>query len=69
MMMMSDNKYIYKYKGKSYEIMCNDEGEWSEQRKEQILNDFKHCEKIGEWITINNRMTNGIKWGWLKEVV
>ena len=34
-----------------------------------VLNDFLHCEKTGDWNTIKNRMTNGIKWGWLKEVV
>ena len=59
-------EYIYKYKSKSYEILCDDEGEFSEQRQQIVLRDFKHCEKIGDWNTINNRMTNGIKWGWLK---
>jgi len=65
---MSNTKYIYKYQGKSYEILCNDEGEFSEQRQQIILSDFKHCEKTGDWNTIKNRMTNGLKWGWLKEV-
>jgi len=64
-----DEKYIYRYKGKSYEIIITDEEEYNEQRMKQILNDFLHCEKIGDWITINNRMTNGKKWGWLKEVI
>jgi len=62
-------KYIYKYQGQSYEILCDDEGEFNEQRQQMILNDFLHCEKTGDWNTIKNRMTNGIKWGWLKEVV
>jgi hypothetical protein len=58
----------YKYKNKIYEIIVKDEGEYNLQRKNQILSDFLFCEKIGEWNTINNRVTNGIKWGWLKEI-
>ena len=27
-----------------------------------------YCEKIGDWSTIKNRITNGIKWGWLIEI-
>ena len=36
--------------------------------KKQILRDFQYCEKTGDWGTIKNRMTNGIKWGWLIEI-
>jgi len=64
-----DEKYVYHFKGKPYEIIVTDEGEYNEQRMEQILSDFLYCEKIGDWTTINNRMTNGKKWGWLKEII
>lgn len=56
----------YTYKGKTYEIISEDEGEYNQQRKEIILRDFLLCEKSGDYNTIKNRMTNGIKWGWLK---
>jgi hypothetical protein len=64
-----DEKYVYQFKGESYEIIITDEGEYNEQRMEIILRDFLAMEKSGDWITINNRMTNGIKWGWLKKIV
>ena len=60
---------IYTYRGKSYEILShitNKDGD--ERRAEQLLIDFKHCESKGDWDTISNRITNGLKWGWLKEV-
>jgi len=60
---------IYTYRGKRYEILSqitNRDGD--NQRAEQLLIDFKHCESKGDWDTISNRITNGLKWGWLKEV-
>jgi len=64
-----DMKYIYQYKGKLYKIIITDEGEYNEQRMEIILRDFLAMEKVGDWVTIKNRTVNGIKWGWLKEIV
>ena len=58
----------YNYKNKQYQITIQDEGDFSRQREEQILSDFKFCEKNSDYLTINNRMTNGLKWGWLKEI-
>ena len=49
-------------------IIITDEWDRCRQREEQTLRDFKYCEKIGDWGTIKNRMTNGIKWGWLIKV-
>jgi len=57
---------VYRYRNKNYEIVVEDEGEFNQQRKEIILRDFIACEKSGDYITIKNRMTKGIKWGWLK---
>ena len=53
-------KVTYTYKGKKYEILGG--------RKEILLSDFKYCESIGDWRTIQNRITNGIMFGWLKEI-
>jgi hypothetical protein len=39
-----------------------------ENWKEQVIRDFLHCEEKKDWLTIKNRITNGLMWGWLKEV-
>ena len=59
---------IYKYKGKTYQIIVTDEGDRCRQREEQILKDFEYCEQNHDYTTIKNRMTNGIKWGGLIEI-
>ena len=58
----------YTYKNITYQIIITDEWDRCREREEQRLTDFKYCEKIGDWGTIKNRMTNGIKWGWLIKV-
>jgi hypothetical protein len=58
----------YKHKNKIYQIIIKDEDDRNTQREEQILRDFKHCEQTNDYITIKNRMTNGLKWGWLIEI-
>jgi len=63
------NNPIYTYKGKSYEILSqqtNRDGD--ERRAKQLLRDFLHCESVGDWRTISNRITNGLLFGWLKEI-
>jgi|TARA_B110000977_G_scaffold147422_1_gene186819 hypothetical protein len=58
----------YTYKNITYQIVITDEWDRCRQREEQILKDFQHCEKTGDFLTIKNRMTNGIKWGWLIKI-
>ena len=63
------NNPIYTYRGKRYEILSqitNKDGDTL--RAEQLLRDFLHCEEVGDWGTIKNRITNGLKWGWLTEM-
>lgn len=57
-----DKKWIYTHKGIAYQIIEEP------QRSEQLLRDFLHCEKRGDWNTIKNRITNGLMWGWLTEI-
>jgi hypothetical protein len=59
---------IYTYKGKSYEILSQITDKDDEGRANQLLRDFLHCESVGDWGTIKNRIINGVMWGWLKEV-
>lgn len=48
----------YKFKGIEYEILSED--------AHRIFSDFKYCEEIGDYKTIQNRITNGVMYGWLK---
>ena len=64
-----ENNPIYTYRGKRYEILSsvtNEDGD--DGRDQQLLIDFLHCERVGDWGTIKNRITNGLLWGWLKEI-
>ena len=54
----------YNFRKKVYGIH-SDEGEF---RDEQILIDFKYCEETRDYQTIENRITNGLQWGWLTEI-
>jgi len=59
---------IYTYRGKRYQILSHITDKDDGGRAEQLLIDFLHCESVGDWRTIKNRITNGLMWGWLKEV-
>ena len=59
---------IYTYKGTQYQIVREKVDKDDEGRAEQILRDFQHCESMGDWMTIKNRITNGLMWGWLREL-
>ena len=54
----------YNFRKKVYGIH-SDEGEF---RDEQILVDFKYCEEKRDYQTIENRIINGLQWGWLTEI-
>lgn len=54
---------IYTYKGTEY-IVIGD----SDKDTERLIQDFKYCESIKDYNTIRNRIINGVKWGWLKQV-
>lgn len=58
---------IYSYRGKKYKIVKNKFKD-DPLRPNQLIIDFKHCEKVGDYLTIKNRITNGLIWGWLKEI-
>lgn len=55
----------YTYKGITYELV-DDKRDERLNWKEQVIRDFLHCESIGDWNTITNRINNGLIWGWLK---
>ena len=59
---------IYTYKGIKYEILSHITDKDDKGRANQLLRDFQWCEEKGDWNTINNRINNGLLWGWLKEI-
>jgi hypothetical protein len=60
---------IYTYRGKRYEILSEQTNRDEDtNRDEQILSDFIYCEEKRDWDTIGNRISNGLKWGWLREI-
>jgi hypothetical protein len=54
----------FTFKGKTYEITSNDEY----RSNEDLLRDFKYCLEVRDYQTIKNRITNGLKWGWMNEI-
>ena len=59
---MDLSTHRYTFKGITYEIREEP------QRAKQLLRDFLHCEETKDWITIKNRITNGVMFGWLREI-
>ena len=67
--MEMEESLIYTHKGKRYRILTHiTDREGDRGRGEQLLRDFLHCEEVGDWETVKNRITNGLKWGWLLEL-
>jgi len=56
-------KFIYEYRQVKYEVIGEDD-----DMSLRLVNDFKHCESIGDYQTIKNRITGGLMWGWLKQI-
>lgn len=60
----------YSFRGKTYEIIEDEINKNNDDpyRGQVIFNDFIHCEKKGDFTTIENRILGGTIWRWLKEV-
>ena len=56
-------KFIYKYRKVEYEVVGEDD-----DMSLRLVNDFKYCARVGDYLTIENRIANGLKWGWLRHV-
>lgn len=58
---MGKHKFIYEFRQVKYEVIGVDDDD-----SLRLVNDFKYCESIGDYQTIKNRITGGLKWGWMK---
>ena len=57
---------IYNFKGTEYLITYKGEGiqdEW------WFLDQLKEAERQGDWVTVNNKITGGLAWGYVKRKV
>lgn len=64
-------KYIFKYYDEEYQIVEDYDNGGVEKRKNEeqlILNDFNFALKNGDYITITNRISQGLEWGWLEQI-
>ena len=70
---LKNNSYIlvtFKFKGKEYQIVPEESKVLTEPVRpaESLLRDFEYCKEVGDYQTIKNRITNGLHWGWIKEL-
>ncbi len=70
---MKNNSYIvvtFSFKGKEYQIVPEESKVLTEPVRpaESLLRDFEYCKEVGDYQTIKNRITNGLHWGWIKEL-
>ena len=70
---MKNNSYIvvtFSFKGKEYQIVPEESKVLTEPVRpaESLLRDFEYCKEVGDYQTIKNRITNGLRWGWIKEL-
>ena len=70
---MKNNSYIvvtFNFKGKEYQIVPEESKVLTEPVRpaESLLRDFEYCKEVGDYQTIKNRITNGLHWGWIKEL-
>lgn len=69
-MKLETEKYIFKYYDDTYEILQEvdfvDKTDKRELRCMLIRDDFEYCLAHGDHVTITNRISQGLMWGWLK---
>ena len=69
-MKLKTEKYLFKYYEETYEILG--ENDFTDSTDKRLLrcmlirDDFEYCLAHGDHITIANRISQGLMWGWLK---
>jgi hypothetical protein len=66
---MEDSQYTIIYRGQKYEL---DSEYWDEEQpnstREFQLRQLNYCVEVGDFITLENRINNMLKWGGIKKV-
>ena len=61
-------EYTFKFRGKTYKLTDKWEETCLNDSKAFQLKQFKYLEKIGDYITMENRVNNQEKFGYLEEI-
>lgn len=56
---------IYSFKGTKYEITYN---ESEIQNQQWFLRQLEAAEEQGDWVTVQNKINNGLMWGGVVEI-
>lgn len=56
---------IFTFKGKQYEILPQED---KIQTSKWLLSQFEYAVKTHQFITVENRIINGLKYGWVREI-
>lgn len=66
---MKDKKYTITYRKQKYEL---DPEYWDEEQPNSTmefqLSQLNYCVEVGDFITLENRINNMLKWGGIKKV-
>jgi hypothetical protein len=63
-----NHNYSFKFKGKAYELTDQWEETCINDSKEFQLEQFQYLIETGDYATLENRINNQIKFGYLKEI-
>lgn len=66
---MEDKKYTITYRKQEYEL---DPEYWDEEQPNSTmefqLSQLNYCVEVGDFVTLENRINNMLKWGGIKKV-
>lgn len=66
---MKDKKYTTTYRKQEYEL---DPEYWDEEQPNSTmefqLSQLNYCVEVGDFVTLENRINNMLKWGGIKKV-
>lgn len=66
---MKDKKYTITYRKQKYEL---DPEYWDEEQPNSTmefqLSQLNYCVEVGDFVTLENRINNMLKWGGIKKV-
>lgn len=60
-------QFTFKFKGKTYQLTDKWEETCINDSKEFQLQQFKYLQSIGDFVTMENRIINQIKFGYLEQ--
>jgi len=61
-------QFIFKFRGKTYQLTDKWEETCINDSKTFQLQQFKYIESIGDFVTMENRIINQLKFGYLEEI-